>query len=238
MCMNDALKCIAIDDEPLALRIIEQYASANPALQLLRVFDDAVSAAEYLRNTEVDLIFTDINMPDISGLDLVRSLKNKPMVIFTTAYKKFAFEGFELEATDYLLKPFDKDRFAKAVQKAAEQKSLRKNARHEEDDFISVRSEYRLVKINVNEIESIEGLEDYIKFNLAEGKPVLTLMTMKAIMEKLPAEKFVRIHRSYIVNFSRIRSFVNKSITLVSGSMLPVSDTYAEVLRGRLQSNQ
>jgi two-component system LytT family response regulator len=235
--MSDVLKCIAIDDEPLALRIIKQYAQTNPSLQLLHVFDDAVSAAEYLRNTEVDLIFTDINMPDISGLDLVRSLENKPMIIFTTAYKKFAFEGFELEATDYLLKPFDKDRFAKAVQKALDQKKLRKNARQNESDFISVRSEYRLVKIDADNIESIEGLEDYIKFNLSEGKPVLTLMTMKAIMEKLSAEKFIRIHRSYIVNFSRIKSLVNKHVTLTSGNMLPVSDTYSDALKGRLQSN-
>jgi two-component system LytT family response regulator len=235
--MSDVLKCIAIDDEPLALRIIKQYAQTNPSLQLLHVFDDAVSAAEYLRNTEVDLIFTDINMPDISGLDLVRSLENKPMIIFTTAYKKFAFEGFELEATDYLLKPFDKDRFAKAVQKALDQKKLRKNARQNESDFISVRSEYRLVKIDADNIESIEGLEDYIKFNLSEGKPVLTLMTMKAIMEKLSAEKFIRIHRSYIVNFSRIKSLVNKHVTLTSGNMRPVSDTYSDALKGRLQSN-
>ena len=236
--MSDVLKCIAIDDEPLALRIIKQYASTNPALQLLHVFDDAVSAAEYLRNTEVDLIFTDINMPDISGLDLVRSLENKPMIIFTTAYKKFAFDGFELEATDYLLKPFDKDRFAKAVQKALDQKKLRRNARQNENDFISVRSEYRLMKIDADNIESIEGLEDYIKFNLSEGKPVLTLMTMKAVIEKLPAEKFIRIHRSYIVNFSRIKSFVNKHVMLASGSMLPVSDTYAHVLKSKLQHNQ
>lgn len=230
--MSEILKCIAIDDEPPALRLIEMYAEKTPSLKLLCTFEDAVSAAEYIRNNEVDLIFTDINMPDISGLDLVRSLEKKPFIVFTTAHKKFAFDGFELDATDYLLKPFSMDRFKKAVQKAAEQKQLKKN--NFEEDFLSIRSEYRLVNIPLHSIVYIEGLEDYIKIHLTEGKPVLTLMTMKAVVEKLPANKFIRIHRSYIINFSALQSFANKQAALSSGTQLPVSDTYAESLRERM----
>lgn len=222
---DNLVKCVAIDDEPPALKLIQQYVSRIPNLNLVYTFDDAVTGAEFLRNNTVDILFIDINMPDISGIDLVRSLEVKPLVIFTTAYKKFAFDGFELDAVDYLLKPIEFSRFLKAAQKAVAM--LQQNLpRQTGPDFLFVRSEYRLLKIDINTIECIEGLEDYIKIHISKERPVLTLMTMKAVLEKLPPSKFRRIHRSYIIATSKVVSILNKKVTLVSGKELPVSDSY------------
>lgn len=221
------LKCIAIDDEPLALEIIRGYCAKVPVLTLLQTFDDAVSAASYLQHTTVDLLFLDVNMPDISGIDLARSLKEKPMIIFTTAYKKFAYEGFELDAIDYLLKPISFDRFEKAVTKAADYKRYRETAAEDKHDpFLFVRSEYRLVKIPLNDVDYIEGLEDYIRIHFRNAKPVMTLMTLKSMIEKLPADKFMRVHRSYIVGIASIQSIQNKKILTTSGKEIPISDSY------------
>jgi len=195
------LKCIAIDDEPLALEVIKKHVDDSPELNLQLTFDDAISGAEFLKTNPVDLLFIDIDMPDITGVDLVRSLEIKPMVIFTTAYKNYAYQGFELEAIDYLLKPIDTKRFGAAVQKALDYhkyKNLEKGK--EEDESIYVHSEYRMIKIVIKDIEFIESMQDYIKIHLvALDKPILTLMPMKAVLEKLPAALFARIHRSYAV---------------------------------------
>jgi two-component system, LytTR family, response regulator len=225
------LKCIAIDDEPLALTILSDYASRTPTLQLLHTFDDAIVAAEMLRKTPVDIIFIDINMPDINGIDLVRSLEKKPLIVFTTAYKKFAYEGFELEAVDYLLKPISFDRFTRAVQKAEgmyRQKNVQE--KKEESGYLFIRSEYRVIKIALNDIDYIEGLEDYIKIHMNNARPVLTLLTLKAVLEKLPEAKFRRIHRSYIVAVDKVKSIQGKKVLFSSGIELPVSDTYIEFI--------
>ncbi|MEO5890968.1 MAG: LytTR family DNA-binding domain-containing protein [Ferruginibacter sp.] len=224
------LKCIAIDDEPLALELIKSYAAQLPQLQLLQTFDDAISGGEFLRATAVDLLFVDINMPDISGIELVKSLENKPIIIFTTAHKKFAYEGFELEALDYLLKPIDFERFKKAVVKAVEFDQYKKAAKEVANESFFVRSEYKMVKIGFDEIDYIESLEDYIRIHIANGRPILTLMTLKSVIEKLPADKFIRIHRSYIIPLNRIRSVVNKKVFLTSSKVLPVSDTYLSAI--------
>lgn len=225
------LKCIAIDDEPLALELMKTYIAKFPSLSLLQVFEDAISGAEYLRNNPVDLLFIDINMPDITGIDLVRALENKPMVIFTTAYKNFAFEGFELEAIDYLLKPIDIARFAKAVEKAADYHRY-KNATNGngEDENLYVYSEYKMVKINHKDIEYIESMEDYIKIHLQFDKTILTLMPLKKVLEKLPDDKFRRIHRRYIVPVNKIISIQNRKVKLPTVE-LPVSDSYADFVR-------
>lgn len=220
------LKCIAIDDEPPALRVIREYAGKFPALQLLHTFDDAITAAEYLRQYPVDLLFIDINMPDITGLDLVRSLAQKPMIIFTTAYKKFAHEGFELDAVDYLLKPISFERFSRAVNKAIEYYEYKNRPKEESEESLFVYSEYRMIRISLCDIEYIESLEDYIKLHLLNDKPVLTLMTLKGVLEKLPVNKFKRIHRSYIVSADRVKSILNRKVTLLSGTELPISDSY------------
>lgn len=226
-----ALKCIAIDDEPLALELIKNYVAWFPALQLVNTFEDAISGAEYLRNNPIDLLFIDINMPDITGIDLVRSLTVKPMVIFTTAYKNFAFEGFELEAIDYLLKPIDVKRFGKAVEKAVDYYKYKTAFTKEgEDESLYVYSEYRMVKIDLKEIEYIESMEDYIKIHLHNAKTILTLMPLKKVLEKLPEDKFQRIHRSYIVPVKKILSIQNRKVKL-AGIELPISDSYADFAR-------
>lgn len=222
------LKCIAIDDEPPALDLIAAYIERTPQLQLLQTFDDAISAGEFLRNTPVDLLFVDINMPDITGIELVKSLEEKPMVIFTTAYKKFAYEGFELDAVDYLLKPIDFTRFSKAVSKAQEYNEYRNNSQTAAANHLFVRSEYRVIKINLDDIEYIESLEDYIKIHLVADRPVMTLMPLKKVLEKLPGDKFRRIHRSYIVAVPKVKSVLHRKVQLDSGKELPISDSYAD----------
>ena len=231
------LKCIAIDDEPFALELIRQYVARIPELKLINTFDDAITGGEFLRENKTDLLFIDINMPDITGIELVRSLKEKPITIFTTAYKKFAFEGFELEAVDYLLKPISFERFNKAVQRAInfhEYRNQHKNGQAGNNYFF-VRSEYKMIKIELEEIVYVEGLEDYIKIHLADEKPVLTLMTLKAILEKLPANRFLRIHRSYIVPLKKIKSVLNRKVTLSNLVELPISDTYAAAVQDWIQ---
>jgi two-component system LytT family response regulator len=224
------LKCIAIDDEPLALELIRQYVDRVPELQLVQTFDDAITGGEFLRANTVDLLFIDINMPDITGIELVRSLKNKPATIFTTAYKKFAFEGFELEAVDYLLKPISFERFLKAVKRVIDFHAVKYPAKANTSEHFFVRSEYRMVKIELDEIDYIEGLEDYIKIHFANAKPVLTLMTLKSVLEKLPEEQFKRIHRSYIIPVNKVQSILNRKLTLTNGTELPVSDSYVSFI--------
>ncbi|TWJ02413.1 LytTR family two component transcriptional regulator [Mucilaginibacter frigoritolerans] len=226
------LKCIAIDDEPLAIEIIKRHISEFPDLKLIQTFEDAISGAEFLKNQKVDLIFIDIDMPDITGIDLVRSLSDKPMVVFTTAYKKFAFEGFELEAIDYLLKPISIERFSAAVQKVLDYAKY-KNAesREETDASIYVHSEYRMIKIDLKEIQYIESMQDYVKIYLSNiEKPVLTLMSMKGILEKLPPSDFVRIHRSFAVAKKQVLSIHNRKVKLKTAE-LPVGNNYADFIK-------
>lgn len=224
-----SIRCIAIDDEPPALMLLKEYISQCPGLQLLQIFDDAITGGEYLQQNPVDLLFIDINMPDITGLDLVRLLEEKPMIVFTTAHKKFAIDGFEMDAVDYLLKPISFDRFLKAVNKATEYFDYKRKSK-EEPESLFVYSEYRMVKILLADIEYIESLEDYIRINLTAGKPVMTLMTMKKVLEKLPVNKFKRIHRSYIVATDKVKSVLNRKATLVSTTELPISDSYLDFI--------
>jgi len=225
------LKCIAIDDEPLALELMKKYIADFPALQLLHTFEDAVSGAEFLKKNKVDLLFIDINMPDITGVDLVRALTDKPMVIFTTAYKNYAFEGFELQAIDYLLKPIDHKRFAAAVNKAVEYAEYINAEKSGGDECIYVHSEYRAIKINLSDVEYIESMQDYIKIHLVNTpKPILTLMTLKSVLEKLPEKQFVRIHRSFAVAISKVRSIHNRKVQMPSME-LPVGNSYADVVK-------
>lgn len=224
-----AIKCVAIDDEPLALQLMKAYIEKSPALQLLRVFEDAVKAKEFLKMNPVDLLFVDIEMPDINGLDLVRAIENKPMIIFTTAHRKFAFEGFELQAIDYLLKPVSFERFTKAVAKAEEYYKF-KNKSASQDEYLFVYSEYKLTKIDLNEIEFIESLEDHTRIHLTNGKPILSLIPLKRVLQKLPQGKFQRVHRSYIVAVNKIKGVNNKRIILAA-AQVPVSDSYLDVVR-------
>jgi len=231
-----AIRCIAVDDEPLALDIIKAYVAKLPTLTLVQTFDDAIAASEFLRTASIDLLFVDINMPDISGIDLVRSLEKKPLVIFTTAYKNFAYEGFQLEAIDYLLKPIAFEPFAKAVKKALDFLEYKNKVTASTEDSLYVNSEYRLVKINLAEIEYIESLEDYIKIHVAGSKPILTLLSMKKVLEKLPETKFKRIHRSFIVPIAKVVAIQGRRAFLASGKELPISDSYTSFIQDWHQS--
>lgn len=223
------LKCVAIDDEPLALELMKEYISGFQELNLIQAFDDGIQGRDFLRDNEIDLLFIDINMPDITGLELVASLSNKPMVIFTTAHRKFAVEGFDLEAVDYLLKPIDFERFSKAVKKAIEYHKFKNNQTTEEAQYIFVRAEYRMLRIELKAIEYIEGLEDYIKIHVrGQSHPILTLMSLKGILEQLPADSFSRIHRSYIVANAQVKSVLKKNVLLASGIELPISNSYQQ----------
>jgi DNA-binding LytR/AlgR family response regulator len=223
------IRCVAIDDEPLALKLIEQYVTKFPALQLVQTFDDAISGAEFLKANAIDLLLIDINMPDITGIELVRSLKKKPMIIFITAYKKFAIDGFEQNAIDYLLKPVEFERFSKAINKAIDYYQYKKLAKPEGSEVLFVNAEYQKVKVLLSEVEYIESLEDYIKIHLANKKIIMTLMTLKAMIEKLPPGKFIRIHRSYVVSVSKIKSVVNRKVRLES-TELPISSSYVDIV--------
>lgn len=219
------IKCVVIDDEPYELQLMREYIQKFPVLNLVNCFHDGVASVEYLNQSPVDLIFIDINMPDISGIDLLRSLRIKPMTIFTTANKKFAVEGFELDVLDYLLKPIPFDRFCKSVSKSVAYYEFRNYFKNKQQDSLVVRSEYKLLKIRLSDIEYIESVEDYCKIYLSSGKPVLTLMPLKTLLEKLPGNKFKRIHRSYIAPIEKVRAVVNRRVQLTS-TELPISDSY------------
>lgn len=229
------IKCVCIDDEPLALDVLTRYIAQTPSLELLQSFDDAIAGMEFLKNNNVDLLFIDINMPDLKGTELVRSLPVKPMVVFTTAYKAHALEGFELDAIDYLVKPIVFDRFSKAVQKAVELYNGRRAAKPEADSLF-VRAEYQLIKIAFTDIDYIESVEDYIKIHTANARPLMTLMTMKAVLDKLSPAQFARIHRSYIVPLGKVKSVVNRKVTLANGVEVPVSSSYVDFIREWMKS--
>ncbi|RZK17585.1 MAG: response regulator transcription factor [Pedobacter sp.] len=222
------LKCVAIDDEPLALQLIKTYIARFPGLELVQVFEDALSGVEYLKQNSVDLLFVDVNMPDITGVELVRSLVKRPMIIFTTAYRNYAFESYELQAIDYLLKPIDYNRFKAAVERAIDFYKY-KNATQEtaNDESIYVYAEYKMIKILLRDIAYIESMGDYLKIYLSgNDKPILTLMTMKKILEKLPEAQFARIHRSFVVALSKIKSIHNRKVNLIDAE-LPIGDAYS-----------
>ena len=220
------MTCIAIDDEPLALQLISQYCNKIPFLKLEKVFTNPDEAIEYLKTTTVDLLFLDIQMPDITGIQLYKNLEKKPMVIFTTAYKDYAIEGFNVDAIDYLLKPFEYDRFLKAVYKAKEYLEFL-SSQDLQLNSLYIKVNYEMMKINLKDIDLIEALDDYIKIHL-KPSPVLTLMTLKTMQEKLPSKEFVRVHRSYIVPLHKVEKF-SKNKLIVAGKEIPIGSSYADV---------
>ncbi len=218
------INCVAIDDEPLALEVLKKYICKLPNLQLLMTFSDAIEAVAYLQKNQVDLLFLDIQMPDINGFQLYNNLANKPMVIFTTAYKEFAVEGFEVDAIDYLLKPFNLARFEKAVTKALS----RENSKEKEEtpsQYLYIHADYKMVKIPFAEIIFMEALDDYVKV-VTGTQSYLTLLSMKKMLDKLPKKQFIRIHRSYIVAIDKITFLQYRKIGLPNNLELPVGDTY------------
>jgi DNA-binding LytR/AlgR family response regulator len=228
------IRCIAIDDEKLALDLIEDDILKVPFLQLVKKCRSGIEAMDVLQSEKIDLLFLDIQMPDISGIQFLRSLLHKPLVIFTTAYEKYALEGFELDVVDYLLKPYSFERFLKAVNKAQEhmsilEKNQSQNVTEEisfSNQFIFVKSDYKLVKIEIAEIQYIESLKDYVKI-VVGGKPVVTLSSMKAIEEKLTTPDFLRVHRSFMVNIRKIQ-YIHRNFVMVGDKEIPIGDNYKE----------
>ena len=226
------MTCIAVDDEPLALELMETYITQVPGLQLLGTFSDAVSAWGYMQKNPVDLVFMDIQMPDITGLQLAKSLQRKsPMIIFTTAYSKYAVEGFNVEAVDYLLKPFEFSRFLEAVNKASALKQLYESSTEKMDEqAIFVKSDYQNIRIFTRDIQYIEGFDDYIRIHVDTGKSIYTLNSLKNILEKLPENEFIRVHRSYIVPVNRIKRIYNQHVQ-IGDKEIPIGKSYAEAVR-------
>lgn len=219
------IRCIAIDDEPLALELIETLCNDIPYIHIEKTFTQTSEAAKYLRKFPVDLIFLDINMPDISGIDFYKSIQQECMVIFTTAYSEYAIEGFNLNAVDYILKPIQVARFKQACEKARDYYEYLNNKEKNNSNFLYVRSEYALIKIPFQEILYLETLDDYIKIHLTGKKPILTLMSMKKMLERLPQREFIRIHRSYIVPLTKVDSVRAKSV-IVEKTELPIGTSF------------
>jgi DNA-binding LytR/AlgR family response regulator len=232
------IKTLIVDDEPLALDIIESYIEKIPDLELVARCDNAISANEILQKEHIDLIILDIQMPQMTGIELVKSLRTVPKVIFTTAYSEYAVEGFELDAVDYLLKPVAFDRFMKAVNKVTDGADKINTAA--EDDYFFVKADKKLIKIHFNEILYIEGLKDYVIIKKETGR-VIALQTMKSLEAKLPSNIFMRVHRSYIVNIAKIKAVVGNTIEILENGKtkdIPIGKNYKDDLVAIIESNK
>ena len=234
------MNCIALDDEPLALDIIEAYVKKHPELNLIARCNNADEASKVLNSQHIDLMFLDIQMPGVTGLNFVRSLKNKPLFMFTTAYSEYAIDGFELDAIDYLLKPIAYDRFEKAIEKAKEYYTIKNNSglteSDLENDFIFVKANQQLIKLAYGEILYVEAFADYVKIFLNDRK-IVTLQTMKKMEAKLPSDIFSRVHRSFIVSRKAVQSF-STSVCEVNGEKIPVGKNYKNDFIKLMKSNQ
>ncbi len=234
------MKCLAIDDEPLALKQLETYISKIPFLELAGACQSAAEAQAAMEADTIDVIFIDINMPDINGMEFVQSLATPPLVVFTTAYSEYAVDGYKVDAVDYLLKPFGLDDFKRAANKVKQRYDLQNMAAVsavDKDDAMFLKTEHRIVRINISDIRYIEGMSEYLKIHLeGKPKPLIVLLSMKKIEERLPASSFMRIHRSYIINLKKIQE-VNKSrVIMDADTYLPVGDLYREAFMGYLES--
>lgn len=221
------ITAVAIDDEPLALGVVRSHAAKVPFVDLKAEFTDAFKAMEYLQHNPIDLLFLDIKMPDISGIDLLACLNKKPLVIFTTAYTEHAVTSFELDAVDYLLKPFSLARFTKACNKAYELYNFR-NAKEDKKDYLFLKTGYEQVKVLFDDICYLEATGNYVNFELKD-KQVLTRMTISEVESLLPADKFIRIHRSFIAAVNKVEK-IERHQLVVNGAVLPVGSSYYQNL--------
>lgn len=240
------IRCIAIDDEPLALRQVKNYIERIEKLDLVALCSNAIEAKELLKTEQVDLLFVDINMPDINGIDFVRGLTDPPLVIFTTAYSEYALEGFRLNAVDYLLKPFSFDDFSRATEKACSLRELHRmrderaasvstiesiDEASDNNDYISIKSDYKVNLVRYNDIIYIESVGEYIRLHLKDGSKLTTLFRLKNMETELPQKNFMRVHRSYIVNIDYVSSFARGKIYLSNGDYVPISINYRDTFR-------
>ncbi len=237
------IRCLAIDDEPLALQQIVTYIHKVPFLELAAQCQSALEARQFLANDTVDAIFCDINMPDLNGMDFVKSLASPPLIVFTTAYSEYAVEGFKVNAVDYLLKPFGLQDFQRAANRLKERKEER-GKRNEDtsaadisltshlspltSDILFLKTDYRIIKVSISDIRYVEAMSEYLKVWLeGEQKPIITLLSMKKMEERLP-DSFMRIHRSYIINLNKIQEVNKNRIIMDAETYLPIGDLYKE----------
>jgi DNA-binding LytR/AlgR family response regulator len=240
------INTIIVDDEPLALDVLETYIEKIPELHLVARCNNAFEANEALQQHDVDLIFLDIQMPQLTGIDFIKTLIDPPLVVFTTAYSNYAIEGFELNATDYLLKPISLERFMKASNKAVEQIELKRKENASDvqfgdaEEFIFVKADKKYVKVKYSEVLYIEGLKDYVIIRTEKGR-VITLQTMKSLEVKLPSKIFKRIHRSYIVNLNKVEAIIGNMVEVIEKGQakhLPIGKNYRDELLELVNANR
>lgn len=227
------IRCIAIDDEPLALQQMTTYINKTPFLELVAQFDNALSALAFLQQEQVDLMYVDINMPDLNGIDFVKSLPHAPKVIFTTAYRDYALEGFKVDAADYLLKPISYTQFLSASEKTRERYFSEAEAPQKiqtNEEYLFIKSEYKIVKIAYADIQYIEGMREYVRIFIKDQKAIMALMSMKKMEEYLPESTFMRVHRSYIVNLNMVNTIERMRIVF-GKNYIPISDQYKDAFQ-------
>lgn len=233
------INCIAVDDEPLALKQLENYISQVPFLDFKGGCRCAAEAMKYIREDIVDAIFLDINMPDINGIDFVKTLVTPPIIVFTTAYADYAVEGFKVNAVDYLLKPFGLDEFRRAAEKVRvqyEQREGNSTAVADEDDSLFFKTDCKIVRVNVSSISCIEGMSEYLKLHMdGNVDPLVILLSMKKLEGRLPSY-FMRVHKSYIINLRKIREVARGRVLMEDGTLIPVGDMYKEAFQAYLDS--
>jgi len=233
------IRCIAIDDEPLALEQIVAYINKVPFLELAAKCQSALEARTYLESDTVDAIFCDINMPDLNGMDFVKSLAVPPLIVFTTAYSEYAVEGFKVNAVDYLLKPFglqDLQRAANRIKDRLTESVAAAKPATDSDDALFLKTDYRIVKVSIPDIRYVEAMSEYLKVWIeGEAKPIITLLSMKKIQEHLP-NNFMRIHRSYIINLNKIQEVNKNRVIMDSDTYLPIGDLYKDAFQAYLDT--
>jgi DNA-binding LytR/AlgR family response regulator len=231
---------IAIDDEPLALQLIVDYIQMTPDLMLVGQFENPLEAAQYISKNHIDIVFTDIQMPGLNGIEFTRSMVNSPVVIFTTAFAKYAIDGFKLDIADYLLKPFTYEEFLTSVHKA--ERMIRSSTKPADDvlsnnEFLFLKSEYKIKRINFQNILYIEGLKEYVKvYTMHSDNPILSLSSLKILEIKLPADKFMRVHRSFIVNLEKIET-IDRSRIVFGKKYIPIGEQYKDKFQEFLDKN-
>jgi len=235
------IRCLAVDDEPLAVKKIAGYIQKVPFLELVAECRSAFEAMSIMDTTDIQLLFIDFNMPEISGMEFVKSLTNKPYVVFTTAYSEYAVEGFQVDAADYLLKPITFSNLLKAANKVKNLIELSTNIQKESfkttANHLFVKSEYKLIRIELDDIKYIESQHEYIKIHTVNSIPVMTQLSLKSIEEQLPSDRFIRIHRSYIVNLEKITIIERNRIVFDGKIYIPVSDQYKEKFQEYIDRN-
>ena len=239
------IRCLAIDDEPLALRQLESYIAKTDFLEWVASCPSALEARKVLAREPIDAIFTDINMPDLGGMDFVKALADPPLVVFTTAYPQYAVEGFKVNAVDYLMKPFGLDEFLVAAKKVKRQYDLLHAAAAPEaapvsapeEDTLFFKMEHRMVRVRIPDIIHVQGMGEYLKIRIAgEKEPAIVLLSMKKLEERLPSQVFMRIHRSYIINLTKIQEVNKNRVIMDADTYLPVGDNYKDAFQAYLGS--